>query len=79
MVQKIYVIIGFLILVIVLAFFGKDNKQQDLKNVFPEIIPGEINSPNVFSTDKIIAGPLVSSEDGGVIYILENGEVREIM
>jgi hypothetical protein len=76
--QKIYVIIGFLILVIALAIFGKNNKQQDLTNVFPEIIPGEINSPNLVSPGQIIAGPLMSP-DGSIIYILENGEVREIM
>lgn len=79
--QKIYIVLAFLILVIILAYTGKNRQQAiplPITNV-PAIVPGKINAPNAISPGhQVIAGPLISP-DGGIIYILENGEVREIM
>jgi hypothetical protein len=78
--KKMYIAIGILVIIAFIALTGKGSSQQDqtLSSV-PTVVPGQLNAPNVLAPGhQVIAGPLVAP-DGGIIYILDNGEAREIM
>jgi hypothetical protein len=77
--QKIYIAIGILVVIAFFALMGRGNSEQDLIASIPTVVPGEINSLDVFAPgQKVIAGPLLGP-DGGIIYVLEDGGAREIM